>query len=245
MLLDYAAQVKCRTTRHVSSTAVALSHFPSNLHHFLLNFSSHAHSLLLHLQAELHALTARTHQKARIQKSLAQTRRELRKATKLIQRGASTPHPSPYSPSPYTDEPLSPLGSDSTVSLPDDDDSASKAGSDSTPDPSIDLLQQQIRQLTEQMERFTQLTSVPCPPQEQEEEGREEVVVRGVDVPQAPPLTTPMFASIPIAAPMLPNPAYHSIPHAPPPHHPHGSRSHHRWALYRPRRPAPRPALHP
>ena len=92
MLLDYAAQLKCRTSKRVVSTALALTQLPTDVHHFIVHFSSNAQALLVHLHAELRAITSRQDAKAHLKQNLHHTQQQLRKATALIHRANAVIH---------------------------------------------------------------------------------------------------------------------------------------------------------
>ena len=239
MLLDYAAQVKCRTAKRVVSTCIGLAHLPTDVRHFIVHFSSNAQQLLLHLHAELRAITSRRHAKARIRQNLQRTQLQLRKATALIDQGNAVIHHVTSHGSDGDDEDddsHSTLDPDATLSRVEEEDvqsgvEADDADSGDARHPDIDLLTEQIRLLKEQMERFAQLqlqaetTTAADPHSVDREEGDAEgeesgpsgfiPVAPAFDIPAAPPLTqSSLYPSIPIASPMLPN--NHSVPMAPP-----------------------------
>ena len=220
MLLDYAAQIKCRTSRRVASTAVALTHLPSDVRSFIVHFSSHAQRLLVQLHAELVAITTGAQYQESVKSNLSRTRQQLRKATQLIEKGkrvidrVSDDVDDSHQRDADDESTLSqPTDDDSdnsdtlSVKTDDSDDAKDSGGIDAS---SIDLLQEQIRQLKEQMERFAQLQTAAAAGH------HDDGVARGEDgeedVPMAPPLSQSMYPSIPIASPMLPN----NIPTAPP-----------------------------
>ena len=235
MLLDYAAHIKCRTQHRVVTTAIGLSHLPSDVHQFILTFSSTAQQLLLSLHAELVAITSRSQAKQRVKRRLDRTQQQLDKVTRLIQQGNQVME------SVRDDNADAALDTSAEPAAEGDDSAAgdepkggSAAGLSAPPaNVDLDLLTEQIRQLKEQMEMFAKMQQTAAAGAVSDSaasssEGEDDAD-GAADVPSAPspavPVAPPLaaighhrpcdsmsFASIPIASPML----HSEIPIAPP-----------------------------
>src|ERR1700722_2410038 len=87
MLLDYAAELKCRTQKGVIKTVISLAHLPQDIHHFILTFSHAAREMIHQLQSEISSIGNRPNKAEKDKKRLQQTRQQLEKITQLMQQG--------------------------------------------------------------------------------------------------------------------------------------------------------------
>ena len=240
MLLDYAAQMKCLTQRRVITTAITLSHLPTDIHHFVLHFSHNAQQLLYTISEELRAIGTRKHAKRKAKKRLDRTQQQLLKATQLIQQGqqmvgrvrTDDEEDGDLEEEQDAVETVTEEGGEDATAAEDGADECS-TGQSAPGAPNLDALTEQIRQLKEQMEQLARMQSVASGASSQDDDEDEVDEEYGadspaaVDIPIAPPMMpfgairssssssssfSSSFACIPIASPMLAG----DIPMAPP-----------------------------
>ena len=224
MLLDYAAQMKCLTQRRVLHTAIALSHLPADVHHFVLHFSHNAQRLLASITDEIKAISTRKHAKRKAKKRLDRTQQQLLKATQLIQRGQHVVDQvaAQHSDDEQGDEDeLDMSRSELTVGDAEEEEggediTAQVEGADmSAPcEPAsavsnLDALTEQIRQLKEQMEQLARMQSGASGVSSQEDEDEDDADEfahsesrrHGSDSTAA--VTSTAAVNIPLAPPLL------------------------------------------
>jgi hypothetical protein len=189
MLLEYAAQLKCRSSYHVYQGGRTIANIPSDLHQLILSFSNEATRVLRNITNELAQIGQRKSSKAKERKRYEKTAQYLANATQLLTNLQNN----------IREEEKEEKTIHHTTQAENEPGSSDMNCSENS---NLESLNAQLAALKEQMELFSKLSAQSNPNNNNNNNNNNAVVpaaaiIKAIEIPTAPPLSPVMIPTAP------------------------------------------------